>query len=384
MSFGNLNKLIKKDLFFKLSKYSIVGLIGTIIDIVLLAFLVESLRFSLSWAVTISFIIAASHNFILNKIWTFKDKSKKYRRQYLKFITVSIFGFLITISLMYVLVRFLTIWYITSKIITSIVVMTFNFLGNKLWTFRRENTPKILSNFLYEFSIIVPAYNEENRIAPTLIKIKDFLTKNQINAEIIVVDDGSKDNTVKIVEAIKNSIKDISLISLAKNSGKGFAVKTGVEASLGEYILYTDADGATPIEELLSLTKHIKNNDIVVGSRYLNNTIVVSQPNHRQMISRIGHVLSSLIVSEIKDTQCGFKLLKHNIAKEIFSLSTIDRFGFDIEILAIAQLKKYQVAEIPVAWSHIKGSKINSFRDSVVTLKDLAIIKLNTLSGHYN
>ncbi len=213
-------------------------------------------------------------------------------------------------------------------------------------------------NLCMKLSVIIPAFNEEKRIVKTLEEIREFL--KDFDHEIIVVDDGSTDGT----SAFAN-------ISYKENMGKGYAIKKGVEHATGDLILFIDADNATPIEEL---TKFLKiDADVVIGSRYLpESRIERKQSKLRIFIGRLGNlVISFLVIKNIKDTQCGFKLFKKTVAKELFSELQTYRFGFDIEILARAQKKRMKIVEVPVTWLHNNNSRVRPIRDALKTLSDL-------------
>lgn len=369
-------------------KYAFVGIMGTFIDLAALYLLVEYARLEVIPASIVSFLLAVINNFILNKIWTFQNKSTNYRKLFIKFLIVSVVGLLLTIACMYILVHVIKIWYMFAKIITSIIVLTWNFLGNKFWTFKIKNQNISAPELKFDLSIIIPAYNEENRIKSTLIVIANYIKDENLNAEIIIVDDGSTDNTTKIVEEFQGKNKNISLIALARNYGKGFAVKKGVEASRGKYILFTDADNSTPIREFGKLyAALLKNNtQIAIGSRYLrDNSVKIKQPIYRVLLGRAGNLLiRAFLIDGIKDTQCGFKLFEHEAARNIFALQKIKRFGFDMEALAVAKNLGYQIIEVPVSWFNSSESRFRPIKDALITLKDLIYIKLNFWSGRYN
>ncbi len=290
---------------------------------------------------------------------------------------------------MYVFVNVLEIWYMLAKIFTSLIVLTWNFLGNKIWTFKLQlkNQTKE-NNFTHELSIVIPAYNEENRIKNTLLIIDDYIKSKNLNAEIIVVDDGSKDKTTELIKKYKSKIKNLEVIRYEKNQGKGFAVKTGVEASKGKYILFADADNSTPIEEHEKLQKALtKNNaEIAIGSRYLKESNVkIKQPKHRVLISRAGNFLiQAFLIDNIKDSQCGFKLFTSKAAKDIFRFQKVKRFAFDMELLVIAQNLEHKIIETPVSWFNSTESRVRPVRDGLRSLKDLVYIKLNLWSGRYS
>jgi dolichyl-phosphate beta-glucosyltransferase len=373
----------------KIFKYCVVGVAGTLIDLGVLYVFVEYFTVPLIPAAILAFILAATNNFIFNKIWTFKNKSKNYRKLYIKFLTVSVIGLGLTVVAMYTMVNILDVWYMFAKVLTSLIVLTWNFLANKYWTFHLSQSPNTFSKDLhYKLSIIIPAYNEENRITHTLPIIKNFLEKKKMNAEIIVVNDGSSDSTKEVVEELKRTIPNLKLINLDRNHGKGFAVKKGIEANKGEYILFVDADNSTPIEEFEKLMNKMRESksNIAIGSRYLHDSNVrIKQPLYRIFLGRIGNTLTRLfLIDGIKDTQCGFKLFEHKVAQEIFSFQKIKRFAFDIEVLVVAKNLDYKIIEVPVSWFNSPESRIRPVKDALRTFKDLIHIKLNLWGGRYS
>ncbi len=370
-------------------KYCIVGASGTFIDLAALFIFVEYFRIPVILATTLSFIAAVTNNFIFNKIWTFKNKSKNYRKLYIKFLIVSSIGLGLTLLCMYIFVNLLEIWYMLAKAFTSLIILIWNFFGNKLWTFKlSEKFLDIPQKYDFKFSIIIPAYNEENRIKNTLLIIDDFLRSNDINAEIIVVNDGSRDRTSSVVSDFGEKIKNLRLVEHQYNEGKGFAVKAGVDTCTGEYVLFADADNSTPIEELNNLYRNLKENhaQVVIGSRYLpTSNVKIKQPKYRIFLGRLGNLLIRIfLIDNIRDTQCGFKLFTHKAAKEIFYLQRVKRFGFDMEALVIANNFGYKIIEVPVSWFNSVESRVRPIKDAFRTLRDLVYIKLNLWSGRYS
>jgi dolichyl-phosphate beta-glucosyltransferase len=370
-------------------KYCLVGISGTLIDLASLYVFVEYLNIPVIPASVLSFLLAVINNFIWNKAWTFRSKSKNYRKLFIKFLIVSTVGLLLTVSFMYLFVELLAIWYMLAKIITSGVVLSWNFLGNKLWTFKLNQTDKSSApKHQFDLSIIIPAYNEGNRITGTLLIISDYIEKKKIDCEIIVVSDGSVDNTNKIVQQYSKKIPQLRLETYEENQGKGYAVNYGVEKAQGKLILFTDADNSTPIEELENLEKELKvqGADIAIGSRYLpNSNVEIKQPLYRIIFSRAGNLLIRMILIDgIKDTQCGFKLFKGEVAKEIFSFQKIHRFGFDMEALVVANNLGHKIIEVPVSWFNSCESRVRPVKDGLRTLKDLVYIKINLWSGRYS
>jgi len=231
-----------------------------------------------------------------------------------------------------------------------------------------------------EISVIIPAYNEEKRILPTLEKVYDYFSRVQnMDFEIIVVDDGSKDNTEKVVKNFaKDKSKRVKFIKHKENKGKGTAVKTGMMEAKGEYILFSDADLSTPIEEFGKLKKAIdRGYDIAIGSRGLpESKIVIPQPWYRRYIGKIFPLIVRIIVMKnFRDTQCGFKLFKKKIAKELFANLITSGFAFDVEILYKALKKEYNVKEIPVKWYNYKESKVSILKAPFNMLKEIIKIK---------
>ena len=274
-----------------------------------------------------------------------------------------------------------------AKAMTSCFVLTWNFLGNKYWTFKiKERKVEIPATFDFDLTIIIPVYNEENRIKTTLLTMADFIQEENITAEIIVVDDNSHDRTEEIVTKKQKTINNLKLLKLERNFGKGYAIKKGIEVAKGKYILFADADNSTPIEEWNKFVPYFKQGfDVIIGSRYLKGSkIKIRQPRYRMVITKIANFLVKVfLLNDIKDTQCGFKAFTHKAAKEIFSLQKVKRFAFDIEVLAIAQNAGYKIKEVPVNWYDSAESKVRLVRDSLVAFKDLVYIKLNLWSGRY-
>lgn len=375
--------------FKTFTKYAMVGTVATAVDLGFLYVFVESFELQVVPASISSFLIANITSFFLNKFWTFESQSKNYRKLYIKFFSVSLVGIGITAIMMHLLPAILGIWYMFAKVLTSMIVVFWNFLANKLWTFKlKPKEVDIPREFSFEYSIVIPAYNEENRIKSTLLVIDDYIKSANISAEIIVVSDGSKDKTNEVVNSYIPKIHHLHLESYEKNQGKGFAVKTGINASKGRYILFTDADNSTPIEELENLTNELKKqkSDIAIGSRYLKKSkVVLSQSAFRIWIGRTGNrLIRWFLIDNIMDTQCGFKLFKHKCAKEIFALQKIKRFGFDMEALVVAKSLGYKITEVPVSWYNSVQSRVRPVKDALNTLKELIYIKLNLWGGRYN
>lgn len=238
-----------------------------------------------------------------------------------------------------------------------------------------------------EISVVIPAYNEAQRLEPTLRSIVAYFRARRRTTEIIVVDDGSRDQTADLVVRLARELPEIRLIRLDTNRGKGHAVRTGMLDTRGALALFADADGATPISEFGRLEAAIQAGaDIAIGSRALHSDDVHVQARaHRRIIGRIFHLLvRTLTVRGLRDTQCGFKLLTDRATHDLFPRMRMDGFSFDVELLLAARRRGYKIAEIPVNWNHIPGSRVNLIFDSLRMAGDLVRIRTRALLGAYD
>ena len=227
-----------------------------------------------------------------------------------------------------------------------------------------------------DISVIIPAYNEEKLIRNSISKIISIFENKKFDYEIIVVDDCSKDKTRDIVKSFHS--RNVVLIKNKKNLGKGYSIKKGVLSAKKNLILFSDADLSTPIRELNHLLKYIGSYDIVIGSRRMDGSLItIKQPFYRRIPGRIFPILVNLIVlKDIRDTQCGFKLFKRDVAKDLFKKQTIKGFCFDVEILKLAIDSGYRIKEVPVIWENYLDSKINPIIDPIKMFTDLIKIRL--------
>ncbi|MFH0979308.1 MAG: dolichyl-phosphate beta-glucosyltransferase [Candidatus Woesearchaeota archaeon] len=234
-----------------------------------------------------------------------------------------------------------------------------------------------------KLSVVIPAYNEEKRIANSISKVIDYLDRKKFDYELIIVDDGSTDTTVEIVQGFNNG--KIRLLKNEVNRGKGFSVRRGMLAAENPYILFSDADLSTPITELPRLMKYINGYPIVIGSRRMKGSLIVTrQPWYRSIPGKVFPLMVNLLVLKgIRDTQCGFKLFRRAAAQELFPLQKLERFSFDAEILLLAQLKGYKIKEVPVVWANALDSKLNAVTDSYSMFVELLKVKANFLRGAY-
>jgi dolichyl-phosphate beta-glucosyltransferase len=238
-----------------------------------------------------------------------------------------------------------------------------------------------------DLSIVVPAYNEENRLPKTLDRIVAYVQARTYRAEIIVVDDGSSDDTAKLVTAYTQKHPEFRLISNGTNRGKGYSVRHGMLEARGEIALFTDADLSTPIEEADKLLAALRDQgyDGAIGSRALDRTLIAV---HQSAIREQAGIFFNRMVRWImgigfSDTQCGFKAFRRERSKIIFEQQRIERFGFDPEILFLAKRHGLRVAEVPVRWSHDAGTKVNVIADGIRMFLDLLLVRWNAARGLY-
>jgi dolichyl-phosphate beta-glucosyltransferase len=236
------------------------------------------------------------------------------------------------------------------------------------------------------YSIVIPAYNEGARLGATLEKVLAYVHAQKWNAEVIVVNDGSRDNTADIVRTCAAKDSTLRLVENPGNRGKGYSVRNGMLSARGQIVLFSDADLSSPIEEAPKLFQALDNGaDIAIGSRWLRaETQTQRQPLHRQLFGRIYNLILRLTLGlQFADTQCGFKAFKRPAVEAIFPLQKIERWGFDPEILFLAQKFKFKIQEVPVAWGHSGGTRINPLVDGSRMVMEMFRIRWYDLTGKY-
>ncbi|MFZ0635118.1 MAG: dolichyl-phosphate beta-glucosyltransferase [Candidatus Acidiferrales bacterium] len=236
-----------------------------------------------------------------------------------------------------------------------------------------------------ELSIIIPAYNEGTRLPRGLEKIRAYLDERHLDAEVLVVDDGSNDGTARIVEERRRVWPAVRLVSNGVNRGKGYSVRHGMLESRGRIALFTDADLSSPIEEAEKLLGALRDADIAFGSRALDRKLIsVHQSRMRELAGIIFNGFVKLFTGlRFEDTQCGFKAFAMPQSRIIFTQQRIERFGFDPEILFLAKRHGLRAVEVPVRWAHDPATKVHVLRDSVHMFWDLFVIRWNAVTGKY-
>lgn len=238
-----------------------------------------------------------------------------------------------------------------------------------------------------KYSLIIPAYNEGARLGATLDRVLTYLAAQGWDAEVLVVNDGSRDQTADLVRASSQTHPQLRLIENPGNRGKGYSVRNGMLSAGGEVLLFSDADLSAPIEEANKLFAAIAAGaDVAIGSRWLQpDTQTHRQSLLRQFYGRLFNLaLRVLLGLNFKDTQCGFKAFTRGAARTIFPLQRIERWGFDPELLYLARRAGLRVQEVPVAWAHVEGTRLNPLRDGIRMFGEVLKIRWNAITGKYS
>ncbi len=236
-----------------------------------------------------------------------------------------------------------------------------------------------------ELSIVIPAYNEELRLPATLEKVAAYVKNRGREAEVLVVDDGSGDRTAAVAESFQSKIPTLRVVSNGLNRGKGYSVRHGVQEARGRIVLFTDADLSAPIEEADKLMEALDKYDLAIGSRAVDRSLItVHESRFREVAGIIFNKLVRLILwLPFVDTQCGFKAFRRERCAVVFEQQTIERFGFDPELLYLARHHGLRAVEIPVRWGHSPATKVSMLRDSLQMFLDVFKIRWNALLGRY-
>jgi dolichyl-phosphate beta-glucosyltransferase len=240
-----------------------------------------------------------------------------------------------------------------------------------------------------DISIVIPAFNESERLGAPLREVLSFLAEHQPNGEVIVVDDGSSDDTSQVANDIFREFPSITsqVLRYEANRGKGFAVRTGLKAAAADIALFSDADLSTPIEEMTKLVEPIRNGDfdVTFGSRALDRSLIgTHQPWQREQGGRVMNlIIRTMSGLDFADTQCGFKAFNMLSFRLMLDVMQVDRFGFDIEFLFVAARNGLRLAEIPVRWNDVAGSKVSAVRDARRMISELRLIRRSSQRGKY-
>ncbi|HET8925706.1 MAG TPA: dolichyl-phosphate beta-glucosyltransferase [Candidatus Acidoferrum sp.] len=236
-----------------------------------------------------------------------------------------------------------------------------------------------------DLSIIIPSYNEESRLPATLERIAAYIQTCGRETEVLVVDDGSRDGTAAVAEYFQIKIPALRVISNGGNRGKGYSVRHGIQEARGRIALFTDADLSAPIEEAAKLIDALETNDVAIGSRALDRSLIsVHESPFREFAGILFNTIVRLILRlPFVDTQCGFKAFRRDRCRIIFEQQTIERFGFDPELLYLARHHGLRAVEIPVRWGHSPATKVSMLLDSLQMFMDVFTIRWNSLTGRY-
>ncbi len=234
-------------------------------------------------------------------------------------------------------------------------------------------------------SIIIPAYNEEARLPYTLPDVVKFVETQDYHIEVLVIDDGSEDKTPEIVKEFSSNYDFVRLLRPGRG-GKGHAVKEGMLHSNGEYAFLCDADLAMPISELPKFLPPQKNSyKVAIGSREGEGAVRYNEPAYRHLMGRVFNWLVKVMaVPGFEDTQCGFKCFHRSVISDLFSKQTIDGFGFDVEVLYVAQKRGYKIVEVPIHWYYQSESKVHPIKDTVRMFQDIFVVRRNDRLGLYD
>jgi glycosyltransferase involved in cell wall biosynthesis len=238
-----------------------------------------------------------------------------------------------------------------------------------------------------DLTIVIPAYNESARIEAALERVMTCIDEQGWDAEVLVVDDGSTDDTPAIVERWMEVYPRLNLVQNPGNRGKGYAVRNGLLQAAGDVVMFTDADLSAPMVEAERLMAALADGaDVAIGSRWMDRSRqTIHQPLYRQFFGRCFNWVTRTVMGlPFKDTQCGFKAFKRDAAQVIFRLQTIERWGFDPELLFIARKLEYNVREVSVTWGHDERSRMSYLKDGLKMLEEMVVIRYNSVAGRYD
>jgi len=394
-----ISNLLQRKAVQQFIKYVLVGCVVTGIDMAALHLCYRVLGVSIKASVVIGFMCGNVSSFVLNKYFTFRNLAPAIIRQYAKYFITSITGLLWTLFLMTLFYEHLRLFagitrynYLLCKMIVAVLVMFWNFMIIRHWTLADYDLSPLppLERYgdrvgLY-LSIIIPAYNEQNRLPGTLEAVFAWLQKQVFSYEVIVIDDGSTDDMLATVTAQFSAHPAFSIYSLGRNQGKGAAVKAGMLMAKGEYRLFMDADHQIRIEELERFLPLAAADRVLIGSKYAASSQAKEGQisSSRVFVSRLGNfIIRFLLYLDIRDTQCGFKLFPAQVAETVFRLQRLKGFAFDVELLSLTQLFRIKIVELPITLNPASETRVRTLRDSLGVFVDLLKIKLNIWGRKY-
>lgn len=235
-------------------------------------------------------------------------------------------------------------------------------------------------------SLVIPALNEQARLPYTLSEIEAFVCRERIDCEVVVVDNGSSDATSAVVLQAATSFKRLRLLRTDRR-GKGLAVRTGVLAARGDVVIFADADLSWPVEDIARFMELVEDprTSLAIGSREGQGSRRIGEPIYRHLMGRVfNRIVQTFAVPGIEDSQCGFKALRGDAARAIFSRQRVDGFGFDVEVLFLARHLGYAIREVPLRWEHKENSRVAPIRDTLLMLSDVLRVRLNAWRGAYD
>jgi putative flippase GtrA len=379
-------------------KYVIVGCIVTGIDMIALHLSYRWLQIPIKLSVIIGFMCGNVSSFVFNKYYTFRNMSQAIIRQYIKYFVTSMTGLLWTLLLMTLFYESLNLFagitrynYLLCKMVVAVMVMFWNFMIIRHWTLADYDLSPLppLSTFDKQpscyLSVIIPAFNEHNRLPSTLNAVFAWLENQDFSYEVLVINDGSTDGMVDILKEQFGAKPCLQIWSLPQNMGKGAAVREGMLLANGAFRLFMDADHQIRIDELAAFLPQAETRRVIIGSKYANaeahrNEITAS----RHFVSRLGNLIIRFLLSlELQDTQCGFKLFPAEVAETVFRLQKLGGFAFDVEILSLAQLFQIEIMELPIKLYPASETRVRTFKDSISVFIDLLRIKMNIWRRQY-
>ncbi|PKN72885.1 MAG: hypothetical protein CVU50_04995 [Candidatus Cloacimonetes bacterium HGW-Cloacimonetes-3] len=390
--------LLKNKAVQQFIKYVIVGCIVTGIDMIALHLSYRWLSIPIKQSVIIGFMCGNISSFVFNKYYTFRNMSHAIIRQYIKYFATSMTGLLWTLLLMTLFYETLNLFagithnnYLLCKMVVAVIVMFWNFMIIRHWTLADYDLSPLppLSTFKKQpschLSVIIPAYNEHNRLPSTLNAVFAWLENRDFTYEVLVINDGSTDSMVQILKEQFREKPCLQIWSLPHNMGKGSAVREGMLLANGAFRLFMDADHQIRIDELDAFLPLAGTRRVIIGSKYADTETQTKEITaSRHFVSRLGNFIIRFLLSlELQDTQCGFKLFPAEVAETVFRLQKLRGFAFDVEILSLAQLFQIEIMELPITLYPASETRVRTVKDSISVFFDLLRIKMNIWRRQY-